>query len=212
MNSIIFDFDGTLIDSQEHIHNCYYLATKEIAPHLVFKTKEIIIGPTLKQTIEFILGKENKKLFDIFFKEFIKIHDDNLSNTKIFNGIQEVLEDLYKKNVPVAIATNKRMKPTKSIIQQLKLEKYFSKIVCTDSFEKKLNKKQMIKVIMKDKNFKNAIMIGDTIDDFDAAISNGIKFIKVSWGYGDNESWKQKTYNEVSKPAEIIRYLGTAIL
>jgi len=211
MKSIIFDFDGTLIDSAEHIYNCYYLVTKKIAPHLLFEAKELIVGPTLKETIELILGKDNKDLFDIFFKEFIKIHDNNLSNTKIFNGIQNLLDDLYKKNIQMAIATNKRLKPTKLIIKHLKLEKYFSKIICTDSFETKLNKKQMLKVILEDKKFKNAIMIGDTINDFDAAISNGIEFIKVSWGYGNKENWEQKKYNEINKPSEITRFVTTTI-
>lgn len=210
MKSIIFDFDGTLIDSAEHIYNCYYLVTKKIAPHLLFKAKELIVGPTLKETIELILGKDNKDLFDIFFREFIKIHDNNLSNTKIFNGVQNLLDDLYEKNIQMAIATNKRLKPTRLIIKHLKLEKYFSKIICTDSFESKLNKKQMLKVILEDKKFKNAIMIGDTINDFDAAISNGIEFIKVSWGYGNKENWEQKTYNEINKPSEITRFVTMA--
>lgn len=72
MKSIIFDFDGTLIDSAEHIYNCYYLVTKKIAPHLLFKVKELIVGPTLKETIELILGKDNKDLFDIFLENLLK--------------------------------------------------------------------------------------------------------------------------------------------
>jgi phosphoglycolate phosphatase len=58
--AIIFDFDGTLVDSEKAIYECFKSITKRIAPERERYAKNILIGPPLRDTASEILGPENQ--------------------------------------------------------------------------------------------------------------------------------------------------------
>ena len=191
--AIIFDFDGTLVDSEKTIYQCFQSITKEIAPDRIGYAKNILIGPPLRDTVAEILGPINQSKYDQFIKLFIKMHDNKvIQHTKPYKGVSELLSILSNKKIPLAIATNKRKQPTIKLIKHFKWENHFMTIECIDSQTKLRNKDDMIKdIINHDNNFKSCYFVGDTINDGLSANLNKLKFIRAEYGYGQNQDWSK---------------------
>ena len=203
----IFDLDGTLVDSEKHVRETFIKITKEIAPERIDFAEQVLIGPPLEETAKEILGNSQIKYLKNFTENFIKIHDDEiLKNTIPYNNSRQILEKLFKMGHKIAIATNKRKKPTNKIINHFGWNEFFLSIECSDSEIKARNKSEMIEdLFIKDIDFKKAFFVGDTLGDAKAAASNNLRFIKANYGYGTNQDWSSfKIHKELKKIADLI--------
>lgn len=190
-NAIIFDFDGTLVDSKKNIYLCFQNVIKEIAPDRIDYAKNILIGPPLHEAATEILGPRHKGKLNQFIKLFIKIHDEQaILEIKAYPKVNETLFELHEKKIPMSIATNKRKFPTLKLIESLGWKKYFSVIECSDSKNKPRKKTNLIKdIINLNEEFTGGFFVGDTINDGVSANLNNLRFIKASYGYGFNQDW-----------------------
>ena len=198
----IFDFDGTLVDSEKHIRETFIKITKKIAPERIDFAAKVLIGPPLEDTAKEILGDSHIKSLKFFTENFIKMHDEEiLKNTIPYTNSQQILKSLFKMGDKIAIATNKRKIPTIKIINYLGWNEFFLSIECSDSEKKRRNKSEMIEdLLSKDIDFKKSFFVGDTIGDASAAIGKNLKFIKANYGYGRNQDWSTfKIYKEINK-------------
>jgi len=210
ISAIIFDFDGTLINSETAIYECFQQITHELAPDRIDYAKEVLIGPPLEETAKEILGEDKLHLTEIFVKKFIHLHDDEvILHTKPYPHALDVLKKLHEKNILMAIATNKREVPTIKLIDHFHWRSYFKVIECSDSKSIKRNKNLMIKEIRQEYPvFKNGFLIGDTVNDGKAASENNLKFIKANYGYGQNQNWSDvNIFNEINDLNEIIKII-----
>ena len=201
----IFDFDGTIVNSEPIIREVYQIVTKKLAPHRLDVAKNILIGPTLSETVKEILEDEGSHIYDEFIYNFIKIHDSQVINfTELYPNTHETLSNLHKMKVKMAIATNKRMYPTLKIINYYGWHKFFDFIECSDGEKLPRNKQNLIRTIIKnDISFKNSYYVGDTVNDAISANINNLKFIKVNYGYGDSQDWSgikiEKKINDIKE-------------
>lgn len=187
----IFDFDGTLINSEVLIRETFIKVTKKIAPYRLDIAKNVLIGPPLRHTVAEVLGDAEHPLIDKFVTSFILMHDnDVVHHTSPYPSSCEVLNCLHQRGDKIAIATNKRQAPTIKILQHLHWDKLFLFVECSDGQKNLRNKHQMITdIIKKDSNFRDAYFVGDTVDDGLSANSNDTRFIKASYGYGQTQDW-----------------------
>ena len=125
--AIIFDFDGTLVNSEKAIYECFQTITKLIAPERENFAKNILIGPPLRDTASEILGPKNQEQLNNFINLFIEKHDEKvIMHTQPYPDVVNVLEKLNKNKIPMAIATNKRLVPTKKLIDHFCWNHFFS--------------------------------------------------------------------------------------
>jgi phosphoglycolate phosphatase len=210
ISAIIFDFDGTLVNSETAIYECFQHITHEIAPDRIGYAKEVLIGPPLEETAKEILGENNLHLAEIFVKKFIQLHDNEIIlHSKPYPHALDTLKKLHDKNISMAIATNKRKVPTIKLLNHFHWNSYFKLIECSDSKSIKRNKDLMIKEIMqKYPDFKNGLFIGDTVNDGKAAGQNNLKFIKANYGYGHNQDWSDvNIFKEIDVLNEILKII-----
>ena len=208
--AIIFDFDGTLVDSEKAIYECFQKITKEIAPERESYAKNILIGPPLRDTASEILGSENQDLLDEFVQSFITMHDDQvICHTQPYHDVIQVLKELHTKNIPMAVATNKRSAPTQKLIDHFGWNDYFSYIECSDSESEMRNKDGMIQdIINKNSSYQGSFFVGDTVNDGLSANLNQLPFIKASYGYGRDQDWTNViTSQEIHQFAEILNLI-----
>lgn len=209
IKSIIFDFDGTLVNSQSLIYHCFKEITLRLAPSRVNYANNVLIGPPLNETAKEILGKDNVHLLDDFIASFIKLHDQKIIfDTTAYPNAKKVLENLYNKNIHMAIATNKRHKPTIKLINYLGWKIFFKKISCTDSEINKNKSKKMIieEIIQKNPEFRGAIIVGDTVNDALAAKENNLSFIKANYGYGKKQDWSSvEIYKDINNLNDLLK-------
>jgi len=202
--AFIFDFDGTLVDSEQAIYKCFQSITKQLAPNRVEYAKSILIGPPLRDTASEILGREHHGLLDQFINLFIKIHDEQvIHHTNPYPNVNQILQILYEKKIPMALATNKRLAPTLKLIDHFEWTKYFLFIECSDSETHIRNKDEMIKsIINRNIFFNSSFFVGDTTNDGFYANLNNLPFIKAKYGYGKKQNWDEikifKCINNIS--------------
>ena len=208
--AIIFDFDGTLVDSEQAIYECFQSITKQIAPERENYAKNILIGPPLRDTASEILGPKNQKLLDKFVKSFIAMHDEQvIRHTQPYPKVIQVLEKLYANNIPMAVATNKRLVPTQKLMDHFGWNEYFSSIECCDSKLEMRNKDTMIQdIINQNKSFQGGDCIGETVNDGLSANLNQLPFIKACYGYGRDQDWSMViTYQEINQFIEVLELI-----
>jgi len=203
--AIIFDFDGTLVDSEITIYQCFQSITNYLAPERVDYAKNILIGPPLRDTASEILGPHHQGKLDEFVKKFIEMHDEHvIKNTQPYTGVIETLKKLSSEGISMAVATNKRYAPTIKLINHFDWQKYFTSVECSDSQSRIRNKDEMIKEILKNTNFTKAFFVGDTINDGLSANLNQLPFILARYGYGKNQNWmKVNIFDSINKFYEL---------
>lgn len=208
--AFIFDFDGTLVDSEKSIYQCFQSITNCLAPERINYAKNILIGPPLRVTASEILGPKYQGQLDEFVRLFIEMHDEHvIKNTQPYPEVIETLKKLNSKKILMAVATNKRHAPTIKLINHFNWQDYFVSIECSDDNNFIRNKEEMIQDILnKDKDFKKAFFIGDTVNDGISANLNKLSFIKVNYGYGNHQDWSnvdiKKTIESFSEISDLL--------
>jgi phosphoglycolate phosphatase len=208
--AIIFDFDGTLVDSEKAIYECFQKITKRIVPERERYAKNILIGPPLRDTASEILGPKNQDLLDEFVQSFIIIHDEQvIRHTQPYADVIQALKHLHTKNIPMAVATNKRLAPTEKLMDHFGWNDYFSFIECSDSQPEMRNKDVMIQdIINQNESFHGSYFVGDTVNDGLSANLNQLLFIKACYGYGHDQDWSRVTaFKEIHQFIEILELI-----
>ena len=140
---------------------------------------------------------------------FIAMHDEQvIQHTQPYPDVIQVLKQLHDKNIPMAVATNKRLAPTKKLINHFGWNHYFEYVECSDSKSEIRNKDMMIKdIINKNPSFRECFFIGDTLSDGLNANINKLKFIYASYGYGSNQNWSDvEIHKKIESIKELIDY------
>ena len=192
IKAIIFDFDGTLVDSEITIYQCFQSITNYLSPERINYAKDILIGPPLRDTASEILGPNHQDQLDEFVNLFIEMHDEQaINNTQPYPNVIDTLKKLSSKGVPMAVATNKRYAPTIKLINHYDWQDNFTSIECSDSQSQIRNKDEMIQEILKNNNFNKAFFVGDTVNDGLSANLNQLPFILARYGYGQDQDWSK---------------------
>jgi phosphoglycolate phosphatase len=185
---ILFDFDGTLVDSAPAILNCFERVLQTHALEACRAIDASLIGPPLRQTLETLSGQNDPAVLDALSASFKDIYDTEAClQTPAYVGCQIVLEQLHEQGFTLAIATNKRLLPTRRIIAALGWEGLFAEVFASDSHpERYTDKAGMIAALLHDGRIapQSAIYVGDTESDGRAAAANAVEFWPVVWGYG----------------------------
>lgn len=207
-NNILFDLDGTLIDSAPGIEASFYIAYLKVYSTACPKIITNFIGPPIDQVLTVVNGETNLEIINRFVVTFKQHYDsEGYKKSKLYDDVESVLDVLSKKNYNLFIATNKRVKPTKLILEHLSIGKYFNDIYCPDKLLdiKFTNKTELITHILKTNSLllTETIMIGDTMHDGLAASENKIDFALVEYGYGEYEKSKYKL-NDIKQLINIL--------
>lgn len=204
---IVFDLDGTLIDSAPAILSSFQDAFRQTGIALQQTIDASIIGPPLNETLQFLAGSTDTALIKPLSEAFKASYDSTgYKATAAYAGIGELLVSLVDAGLTLSIATNKRIHPTRLILEHLGWLNHFTHIYALDLFSPRLpDKAAMIARLLADQAIAKtqAIYIGDRAEDGLSADANGLPFIAATWGYGSlNEKemrpgWLTATHPQV---------------
>lgn len=188
---IIFDLDGTLINSIPDMtrevnlflsrHNGRNLTEQEIISIIGSGAKVLV-----KKAFELTSIKTTDSEFDNLFSEWLDQYGKaDMFLTKTWDGVIETLEYLKKNNYKMAVCTNKPPVPTKVILDRLKLSSYFDVVLDAESLPEKKPRPEPLWLAVKKMggNVNEAIMVGDSEVDSEAAKNAGIPVVLLSFGY-----------------------------
>ena len=195
MIHIIWDLDGTLIDSGKELNQCLELAVKKSGLDIKKQIKPFVIGPTIDKILKesFSLELLTDEILKKTIISFREIYDNSDFNyTKPYIGIEEIISD--KINFYHHIVTNKPDMPTNRILSKLKWSEYIKTVKTPYSNMNLTNNKQQSKTILFSELIAESkcdssmfIGIGDMKSDCIAAKENNIVSVGVLWGSGTRE-------------------------
>ena len=203
----MFDFDGTLVDSESAIRKCYVSVTSKLAPARVSRAQTILIGPTLDESSREILGDSHLPLLDEFKQNFQCEYDSStVFETLTYPQADRVIKFLHGRGDKMAIATNKRSGPTKALLKYYKWETFFEFVACIDQFASDKTKSDMVsRMLQQYPLFKKSFFVGDTLTDGYAAKNNKLNFVKAKYGYGDRQNWDDiPVHKSIDEIAELM--------
>lgn len=209
--AIVFDFDGTLVDSADSILEGFrhILDRRGIEP--VRAIDSSVIGPPLLATLGDISGIADKTVLERMAAEFKAYYDtEGYRQTRPYPGIPDVLATLHRRGEAIFLATNKRNRPTHLILEHLGWAGYFSGVHCLDDTVPPLaDKAALLSRFLASRQLLPglAVYIGDTVADLHAAQENGMTFVRAEWGYGLWPATPDTTPLSCATPAE----LGTVL-
>lgn len=186
---IIFDLDGTLIDSKREIIKTYQLVFNDVIPNRTPDFAQIDYGATLNKVLAGVyIGAEAK--IEGAKLAFASIYDQSdYSETSLYEGVIETLGWLKAAGHQLYIATNKRRVPTLRILEKKKINRYFSHVVTTDTDPSRiLSKEGMVETLKNKFLFLEGFLVGDTAADIEAGKNQNLKTIYAAYGYGTGDS------------------------
>jgi phosphoglycolate phosphatase len=189
MQLIIFDLDGTLVDSSTDITNAlnYALTSSGFKPLAVSDTVKII-GEGITRLIEQVTGDVDISTKNDVMKRFLEHYEKHiLDYTREYLGVRETLGEIkrYKK----AVISNKKESLSRMVLDGLKLSKYFDMIVGSDTTHERKPSPVPILKVLSDLHVPpgETVMVGDSDFDIDAGKAAGVHTVAVTYGYRPRE-------------------------
>jgi phosphoglycolate phosphatase len=202
LRALIFDLDGTLIDSKlDLIHSVNAMLREMKRPQLAAETISGYIGHGAPQLVARALGgtatEEELKRALQFFLSYYEEH--KMDNTCAYPGVAETLAQVS--HVPMAVLTNKPVRISVRILNSLGLAKYFRVIYGGNSFESKKPDPLGANKILREFDIaaREALIVGDSEVDIQTARNAGTQAAAVNYGFG--------VHDRAAYPADI--YLDT---
>lgn len=183
LDTILFDLDGTLINTNEIIIRSFEDSFKRHFPDLVLSRETIMtfIGPTLHETYSNYTN-DPSLIEDMInsYREFYVEYE--VGNFEIYPQVKEIVKELYDLGYNLGIVTSKFKIAAWPSFTFYGLEKYFGVFVALDDVENpKPNKEPIITALSRFPSYNKAIMIGDNQGDILAGKNAGIYSAGVSW-------------------------------
>ncbi len=193
--AIVFDLDGTLIDSIPQVAAAINATLEEVRrPALPLDTIRGIVGEGAQVTMERALaatgdvsGLDTAVMVDRYLAHYLA---DPASRTTVFPGVVEVLEQFVAAGMVMGICTNKPGATTRPVLSALKLDRFFIAVVTADDTEhRKPDGRHILATLAAMKADRTqAVFVGDSRTDLAAAHDAGVCAVLVTYGYGDTRA------------------------
>jgi phosphoglycolate phosphatase len=207
--AIIFDLDGTLVDTVLDLANAMNFALVHFGrpTHSVEACKQMV-GNGLKTFAQRALAKDRQHLQgEVLSIMKARYHDKCLESSGLYDGIVETVKKLRLKGLRLAVLTNKDQDDARRIVEHFFGADTFEYVVgTTENKAVKPGAAATIKIVesmgLATKDF---LFIGDSAVDIQTAATAGIRSVGVSWGFrGKDELLKAKADIVIDSPTEIL--------
>jgi len=197
--TILFDLDGTLVDSGEGVLKCAELALRHFnLPIPSPEEMRTFVGPPLRDSfLRFGCTEEMaQEAIAVYRRRYTTVGKFELF---VYPGIEKLLQNLTAAGCKLYVATSKPETVSVEILQHLGLARYFTYIAGADQDKGRSTKSEVIAHLLAQVgSLDGALMVGDTAYDVIGSAQHGIPCAGVSWGYGTLESI------EAAHPAAIV--------
>jgi phosphoglycolate phosphatase len=221
---LIFDLDGTLIDSREDLANSInamliHFGKKEL-PHEVIAS---YIGDGAPMLVRRSLGDPDDENFVqdavLYFMSWYREH--KLDNTYVYDGVKEALAAIQKSRntaptketqpLKMAVLSNKPVGPSRAIVEALGLGPYFFQVYGGNSFHTKKPDPAGVQVLLEEAGVQpeETIIIGDSDIDVLTARNSGIYSVGVTYGLAPHTLEDAHPDVLIDHPNELALVLGS---
>jgi phosphoglycolate phosphatase len=189
--TIVFDLDGTLIDTAPDLIDTLnaILTRHDVAP-VAFDEARTMIGAGVKPLLQRALASKGKQLppeeIDRLFAEYLEIYAAHIADrSRPFPGLEQALDALAAQGCRLAVCTNKLEWLSVKLLKELKLASRFAAICGQDTFTMRKPDPDMLRltIVRAGGDTGHAVMVGDSMTDVATARAAGIPVVAVDFGY-----------------------------
>jgi phosphoglycolate phosphatase len=207
---ILFDLDGTLIDSKETIRRSFEYALKKLkVPNPQISDINSLIGPPMLTTLQEVFGltlSEARMGYEYYQEEYV--NNGQMYQARLYEGVKETIEILSQRGYFIGVATTKNEVNARKIIKYIEIDIDLLKVYGTYNDGARSGKKQIITDILTDHGIEDlakVVMVGDRHFDITGAREVGIDSVGVLYGCGSEEELKKaEPTHLISKFAELL--------
>ena len=213
--TILFDLDGTLVDTAPDLMNAHNYVMKKFG----YETKSTddirkLVGQGARSLIgRSVWGQAKKEFSQVddgkikkeMVTEFIDFYGKNIvKESKLINGVYDFLKWSKENKISMGVCTNKQEHLAVDLLKKIKIYDFFEYVAGSNTFDFcKPDPRHLTNVIeIMQGNIKKSIMIGDSESDGNAANTAGIPFILLENGY------TEKNANEIPHDHLIRDFIG----
>jgi phosphoglycolate phosphatase len=180
---LVFDWDGTIIDSAATIVECIREASRELGLEVPERERAShVIGLGLHDAMKIAVPGLPAQRYPEFVASYRKHFIAREDSMQLFDGMRELLEDLSKRHL-LAIATGKSRRGLDRDLEAQNLKAYFAASRYADETNPKPHPAMLLEIMDElDVSQKQALMIGDTSHDLEMARAAGIDALAVTYG------------------------------
>jgi phosphoglycolate phosphatase len=194
VRAVAIDLDGTLLDTVEDLANAVnHMLTELRLPTLALERVRTFVGKGLAnlvaRSLTAALGREPDaelaaRAMPIYDAHYSRVNGDT---TVIYPGVREGLDKLLRAELPLACITNKSERFTHPLLARIGFDRYFPVVVCGDTLERKKPDPLPLTHAAERMGVQPAemLMIGDSINDAQAARAAGCPVFCVTYGYNE---------------------------
>jgi 2-phosphoglycolate phosphatase len=206
---VIFDLDGTLIDSYQAIYLSFQYVYQRLglAP-LSYEQVKKEIGLGLSKTFAHLLGEDRKEeALRLFLEKYLQIYPEK---TFLLPGAREVLETLHRWEIRLAIATNKIGRISRSILQHFELDHLFDAMVGDEDVGQNKPHPEMLFLALEKMGLAKefVVLVGDSLTDIVTAKNAGLRVFAVPTGVKKREELEKGEPDILlSSLPDLLRYI-----
>lgn len=199
LKAVLFDLDGTLLDTAPDFYNCLnQLRAEENLSPLDYDSIRRTVSNGARALINLAFDVErDTPEFDDLLNRLLTLYSNNLVvDTRLFDGMQEVLEFIAANKLSWGIVTNKSSTYTLPILKTLNIQPAPVSIVCPDHVSQTKPHAEPLLLACQQANCspEEGLYIGDHLRDIDCGKNAGMPTVAVSYGYIDEsdnpKNWK----------------------
>lgn len=208
---VIFDLDGTLIDTIEDLGTAvnHALGLRGLALHSMAEYKDMVghgVRNLVKDALAGSLGRQPEDaLVDSALADFVDYYVAHIDvHTRPYPGIQSLLSKLQGKGLKLAVASNKFQEGAEKLVKEFFPDIRFVAVL-GNSPELPLKPDAAVVQLVLDKagvSREEAVFVGDSATDMKTAANGGVRSIGVSWGFRPRTDLEQSGAMDIADSAE----------
>lgn len=208
-NTIIFDFDGTIINTNRLIEEgLSHFAITFRGKSLSSEEHQFLLGLPLEDQMKYLNPKQYVYMTEAFRIWYLKKHS---SHASVFEGMDDVITFLHDENYKLGIVSNNSRETVEFGLKQLKMENLFEVIVTSeDVSEKKPSPEGLFKAMtLLGAAPEACLFIGDSANDILAGNRAGVESVLVGWSLMEPQQieYLEPDYT-IEKPSDLLSLIG----
>ncbi|WKY49123.1 HAD hydrolase-like protein [Eubacteriaceae bacterium ES3] len=207
--TILFDLDGTLINSKTSVIRSFEYAIRKMGfPKDPIFNPDDLIGPPILESFQKVFGyslDESKQAYAYYREEYNE--NGQMYTSILYPGVAETIFKLNEFGLQVGVATTKNENLARKILGHLKVDIPIEKIYGTRNDGSRSDKKSLINDFLADYQITDeseVLMVGDTLFDISGALAAKVDSVWVSYGFGAADETTERATYTIDQISELI--------